>query len=187
MQYGALNSDDVIVLERVLFCFTARRLRFLEIGVYDGQTARGIRDYCSENGISLEYCGLDNGNQNDGTLPFEGARMIKGDSAESFHLVPAQFDVVLSDGCHCVNHVILETIHYGNKVVSGGFMLFHDTSPRIQHTMKDPHGPNIPEFHNSVNLAHALLRFPFPPWKETDRRWNDASPWGGMAAFQKIQ
>lgn len=189
---GSQNPEDVEVLESVLKLYAGKPCRFLEIGVLNGQTARGVKQFCDENKIALEYWGIDiNGPEFHGqpNPPFAGANFIKGDSAEVFHLVPEELDVVLSDGCHCINHVILETLHYGKKVVRGGFMLFHDTSPSIQQTMRDPHGPNIPEFHNSVEVAHGLMEFPNIHW-----RWHQASTdhvpverrnWGGMIAYRK--
>lgn len=185
MNYGALTLVDVSVLEEVLSKYRNRPLRFLEIGVHTGATARGIRDYCEANGISLEYWGIDLGVQWDGQIPFVGANMVKGDSAEVADSVPSVFDVVLSDGCHCANHVIIEVALYGEKVAYGGFLLHHDIAPHVQQTMKDPHGPNTPRFHNSVNEALEMIHFPWHPWIEYIRRFDPDSKWGGMVAWRR--
>lgn len=185
MSYGALNTIDVSLLELVLSQFNYKAMKLLEIGVYSGYTAIGISQYCRVNHIDLEYWGMDNGAICEGKKPFDEAHFIKGDSAESFHLVPNDFDVVFIDGCHCINHVILDTFHYGQKVKPGGFMLFHDTSPELQQTMRDPHGPNIPEFHNSVTAAHRLIKFPFPPWILWRDGWEPKSLIGGTSVYLK--
>lgn len=187
---GSQNPEDVEILESVLKLYAGQTCRFVEIGVLTGQTARGIKQFCDENGVALEYWGIDPvspEHYHQPREPFPGAHFIQGDSAESFHLVPPRVDVVLCDGCHCINHVILETIHYGSRVVSGGSMLFHDTNSLIQQKMRDPHGPDIPQFYNSVLAAHQLLRFPFSPWRlvsstimRLDRNW------GGMTAYSKV-
>lgn len=187
--YTSILPCDVEILEKCLKAVLPYTnddvVRFLEIGVFGGDTARGVKAWCDKRGLELEYCGIDNCAQLESQAPFPGAYFIKGDSAEVFHKTIDNLDIVFVDGCHCVNHVILDTIHYGRLVKAGGFMIFHDTSPEIQQTMRDPHGPDIPEFSNSVILAHNLMRFPFYPW---DLRWEKYQPGaksGGSRAFQK--
>ena len=184
MGYGAQQPEDIEVLEMVLSRYRGTLMRFVEIGIHVGSTARGIKEYCDLNRVHLEYWGIDPVVP-DPNPPFPGAHFIHGPSEESFHLAPDRIDVVLIDGCHCVNHVILDTYQYGARVMPGGFMLFHDVNPRIQHTMKDPHGPNIPQFYNSVLEAHLMIGFPFRNWKLLAEKWNNDAPWGGMAAYQK--
>lgn len=161
------------------------RIKFLEIGTFGGDTARGVWDRCWSHNIELEYWGIDNRSQIHSEAPFPGANFVVGDSAEVFHLIPFDFDAVLVDGCHCINHAILDTLHYGARVKSGGYMLFHDTSPEIQQTMKDPHGPNIPEFHNSVLAAHKLLGFPFSNWARWAEDYEPGATFGGMKIYVK--
>jgi len=187
---GSQNPEDVEILESVLKLYSGRSCRFLEIGVLTGQTARGIKQFCDENGVALDYWGIDPVSPekyDKPREPFQGAHFIQGDSAESFHLVPENLDVVLSDGCHCVNHVILETLHYGAKVDENGFMLFHDTNPAIQQTMRDPHGSDIPQFYNSVLEAHRILEFPRYPWSFYGHRSESGRPWGGITAYRKFK
>lgn len=160
-------------------------IRFLEIGTFGGSTAQGIRDWCASVDCALDYWGMDNRAQIHSESPFPSATFIVGDSAENFHRVPFGFDIILCDACHCFNHVVLDTLHYGERVRVGGFMLFHDTNPAIQHTMKDPHGPSIPEFHNSVLLAHRIMRFPFPNWELFKEVFDEGAKFGGVQAYRK--
>lgn len=185
MRFGALTPTDITVLVYVLSSYHGRPMRLLEIGVHTGTTSRGIKDYCAANKIELDYWGLDSGGQCDGKPPFDGSSMVIGDSAESANLVPEEFDVVFVDGCHCFNHVILDTVLYGEKVRRGGFILHHDTAPHVQHTMRDPHGPSTARFHNSVNDALAAVRFPWRGWTEVMRRHDTEINYGGMAAHQR--
>lgn len=183
------HPEDVEVLEWALGHYKGQPCRFLEIGVLNGQTARGIKQFCDENKIELEYWGIDPVSPEKWGCPrepFPGANFIQGDSAESFHLAEGPFEVALIDGCHCVNHVILDTIHYGAKVAYGGYLLFHDTNPEIQNTMRDPHGPDIWQFHNSVLEALTMIRFPTELWhyaKDSDHV--EGRKWGGMTCFRK--
>lgn len=185
MTYGALTRTDIDVLEAVLACFQGRSLAFTEIGIHTGTTARGIRDYCAANRIRLEYTGIDNGTlHHDLTVPFEGARLIVGNSAEVFHLAPVA-DVILVDGAHARNDVILDTYNYAPRVRIGGFLLFHDTSPEIQHTMREAYGPDIPPFYNAVNDALDMMRWPWPGWYLWRDDYERGAKFGGMRAYRR--
>jgi hypothetical protein len=72
-------------------------------------------------------------------------------------------------------------------VRAGGFLIYHDTAPHIQQTMREATGPDHPLFYNSVNAALLALRL------REDNRWRlfkegfDAeSKIGGMTVFQKL-
>ena len=184
--YGALNSVDVQILEEVLSKYSERPLRFLEVGIHVGSTARGIADYCNRNAIGLEYWGVD-AVKPDVCPPFPGASFVHGDSAEVFHLVPRGFDIAFIDGCHCRNHVILDTLNYGDRVSHWGYLLFHDCSPEIQQSMRDPHGPNIPQFHNSVLEAHKLMGFPGRQWEHVRSGYEHGHQYGGIDVYRKVR
>ena len=186
MGYGALNCEDVEVLEHAISKFSM--IRFLEIGVHTGTTARGVYEYAKSHGASLEYWGIDP-IVPELNPPFPEARFIHGFSDEVFYMIPEGFNVVLVDGCHCINHVMLDVLHYGPKVIQGGFMLFHDVCPSTQHSYPNSqalHGPDIPQFKNAVNDALKLLSFPFYPWIHVMSKWDESKPWGGMSAYLKL-
>lgn len=188
--YGALTWDDIRVLEDVLRCYKGRDrpLRFLEIGVHTGTTSRGIKHYCDKHQIQLEWYGLDNGTQNDGVPPFPGAKMVVGDSVECAHLLPDVIDVVFVDGNHSFNHVVLDTLLYGEKVPVGGCIIHHDCAPHVQQTMKDPHGPPTPRFHNSVLAAlNAIGFFASQEWAFFSGGYDPKEKYGGMLAHTRIR
>lgn len=173
-RYGAILAEDVTILEIALsfvirICTSEqRRARILEIGMHDGGTARGIETFLNLHGIAVDYFGID---PDDGTTRFRhvpnGGTVIVGDSAETFMRIPGDLDLVWVDGCHCINHVILDTVHFAPKVRDGGFMLFHDVNPRGQGLCHQYHGPETPEFGLAIDLAHAALSFPsaWGPWR----------------------
>lgn len=193
MPYTSQTKIDAEIIEEVLAMAANENdhITVLEIGTYNGDTSREIKRWCDERAVVLEFWGVEAGWHPDlagkSKIPtaFPGANMVFGDSAEVFHRIPFGFDVVLIDGCHCVNHVILDTIHYGDRVVPGGFMMFHDTAPHIQQTMRDPHGPEIPEFYNSVNKAHLLMGFPNKNWEINKWGYDPTAAWGGIIAYRK--
>lgn len=187
---GSQTRADVTVIVDVLHQYQRKSVSLVEVGILTGQTARGIKTICDDFGISLYYVGIDPVSpevHNHPKQPFPGAGFRQADSLEAVHCIhPSSIDIAIIDGCHCLNHVILETILFSTKVRSGGWMLFHDTQDDIQGTMRDPHGPDMPEFYNSVNAAHRLIRFPDIHWKQVYRSQTPGHPWGGMTAFQKL-
>lgn len=183
-RYGAILPEDVEVLEDAMRHIVAewngndpRVVNVLEIGMHDGATARGIETYFNLHGVNIHYIGVD---PDDGTTRFRyvpnGATVIVGDSAEVFARVPGDLDLVWIDGCHCMNHVMLDTIHFAPKVRPGGFMLFHDVNPRGQGLHHQYHGPETPEFGLATDLAHAAIGFPWSSfWKPWDK-WIEKIP-----------
>ena len=164
-RYGAIFQEDVDVLEACLAeLVKAPVVRVCEIGSHDGGTAKGIRRYVEEHGAKVEYWGID---PDTCRLPWvwDGAHLINGDSAEVFHLVPDALDMVWVDGCHCMNHVILDTVHFAPKVRNFGFICFHDVNPVGSGGEHQYHGPQIPEFGLAVNMALAAIQFPWAPWE----------------------
>lgn len=187
------KSDAALILKTLEWAADIKHpLRVLEIGTFGGDTSREIRDWCRAHNVGLQFWGIDNSSHPDfkagreSPWPFPEANMVRGDSAEVFHLIPNYLDVVLVDGCHCINHAILDTYHYSAKVAVGGYMMFHDTDPAHEQTMKDPHGPDIPEFYNSVLHAHAMINWPFPNWKHIESSTEAGTPWGGLSVYHRI-
>jgi hypothetical protein len=167
-QYGAIMAEDATVLEDALLraCQVGKgAVRVLEIGTHAGYTARGMKRFLEAQGRAIDYWGIDPGLLCPVADPFPGAHMVHGRSEWSFHLVPECFDLVFVDGNHARNAVILDTYNYAPKVVPGGMLVFHDTSPTMQGQDYQYEGPRIPEFHVAVNEALELIGFPWHPWR----------------------
>lgn len=187
---GSQHPEDVDVLVNVMHEYQLEPCRLIEIGVLTGQTARGLKRIADEFGTSLMYTGVDPVSptfHNFPREPFPGAVFMQMDSLEAFHVLAGKFDVVISDGCHCFNHVVMETLLYGSIILPGGWMIFHDTNPKIQQTMRDPHGPHVAAFHNSVRAAHDFLGFPNKNWRKVyESVYGEGRLWGGFIAYQKL-
>lgn len=190
-RYGAILQEDVEILEECLFTALAesladRPLRVLEIGMHDGGTARGIEAFVKSSDATLDYYGIDPdlGKTRPRYVP-AGGKVIIGDSAEVFNQVPDEIDLVWVDGCHCMNHVILDTIHYEKKVRDGGFMCFHDVNPVGQGQEHQYHGPVIPEFGLATDMAHKAIRFPWAPWLLFKEAWPTDVHNCGTRAFKR--
>ncbi len=194
MGYGAITNRDAAVLEAVLKDIGCRHDKsgtmvpfdVLEIGTHMGGTARGIKDWCEVNGYALRYIGIESGAICTPTVPFDGATLVVGDSINCDYQIQGLFDLVYVDGCHDGLHVVFETISYGKKVRRNGFMLFHDTAPHIQQTMREAAGPDTPFFYNSVNAAHEFMGFPTKEWVLWKEDYDPDAKVGGMRAYRKV-
>lgn len=183
MNFGAMTPTDADLLQKVLDLYWRRPLRFLEIGVHEGNTARGIYEHCKRYGTDLIYWGIDVNIQ----PSFDWSHFVQGRSEEVFDQVPEDFDVVFVDGCHCVNHVILDALHYGSRIVVGGFMLFHDTAPQVQHVQKNHwvHPEDSRVNRTEVLLALQTIGWPNKQWVRWGSACDPKSDIGGIEAFQK--
>lgn len=182
--YGLLTPEDAALIARGLEAAFARFPNpvVVEIGIWDGGTARGIRGFASDR--PFRYYAVDNSQDVPAAVPFEGAQLVRGDSGEVYDQVPLECHFVLLDGCHCVNHVILDFLHYGARVVGGGLLAMHDVAPGMQGRDYQKHGPRIPDFHvattRGLELLASILEL---EWVEIGRE--TASDWGGTILFQK--
>jgi hypothetical protein len=160
-------------------------VRVLEIGMWKGVTARGFKRFIEEHGGAIEYWGIDPGLLEEPEAPFEDANFIKGKSEESFHLFPGLFDIVLVDGNHSRNGVILDTFNYEPKVAPGGFMIYHDTNPKCQGTGYEYDGPHIPEFGIAVRAAWEMIGWPWEPWTLVMEKYEANHHQNGTTAYRR--
>jgi hypothetical protein len=189
--YGLLQMPDGGIVSKTLEALSPKPLvRVLEIGVFTGETAIGMKRFLEEHGSTIDYWGIDPGlligKQID--LPFPGAHLISGRSERSFHLVPDNFDLIFVDGNHCRNGVVLDIVNYSPKVVPGGFMVFHDTSPHNQGIIIgnfqrycEPDCPEIPEFYIAVLDAFRVVHWPWTPWTLFCEYAEKDSLWGARS------
>lgn len=189
-RYGSIIDEDADVmdacLEKACSIFKSQGvLSVCEIGMFAGGTATGIKRKVESLGMQVLYTGIDAGYITNPTVPFPGARVIKGKSEEVFNLVDNGLHLLFIDGCHCRNHVILDTMNYCCKVVPNGFVLFHDASPHTQGIDKQPCGPNIPEFCISVLSAFELMCWPHKGWSHFMTKFRPDFKLGGISAFQR--
>ena len=151
--YGLVSFAEAAAIERSLLRLAQRfpndNLQILENGIEKGRTSRGIRDWLAQNNIKnyTHWC-VDLGRSGQ-EKPYPDVRMVWGDSAEVFSLIPTHIHWVFIDGCHCTNHVMADVAHYGNKLVPGGEMIVHATFDQVP-IFQDyqDHGPrDRAEFH----------------------------------------
>jgi len=195
--YGLISFEEAHAIEksllRVASRFKQETIRILEIGVHEGRTSRGIRDFLAENKISnVEHWAIDNGKIAK-TKPYETVKMVWGDSSETGYLVPTQLHWLFVDGCRCINHVLIDISRYGNRLIPGGEMVVHDTFAEMPlFTDYQEHGPrDRPEFHiTGVRLA--LKEFGLSPLIRQDYKFVEEVKYPsftdkkGATVFEKV-
>jgi hypothetical protein len=184
--YGSITAEDGEVIDATLEQLVPLgRVKWLEVGMFAGGTGRGVKRFLDARNVPLEWWGIDAGYITEPSVPFAGAHVIHGRSELVYPTVPNDFDGIFIDGCHCRNHVILDTMNYAPKVKPGGFLLFHDTSPFAQGKDKQPCGSDLPEFWISTLAAFDLMRWPWPGWRLFMEKYRDGLPLGGVRSYQK--
>jgi len=189
--YGTMTNVDVNQIEKSLTLlkktFKDKHVNLLEIGLDKSKTARAIHKKLPELGITdYTYWAIDANPKT--SLPFKECKMIIGKSEEVFNQLPLLHWVFI-DGCHCSNHIMLDFLNYGYKVVKDGFLLFHDTGPYSQGHHYQRHGPNEPDFYIAAEKAFEKLDiFNRLDWTHISSDYDDKNTeWGGVSIFQKIK
>jgi hypothetical protein len=194
--YGMITDDDAGVLESCLIvaASSAKKnmvpFKILEIGVCHGDTSRGIKNFLDSKGIPFLYYGVDNQRDKQIEVPFNGANMYLGESSEVASRLPNDFNFILIDGCHCLEHVIVDFTIYSNKLSKDGMIAFHDTGKRTQEKNDyQGHGdPNNRNYYIAVRKAISLLKIDerrdFEKVVEID---NFKYDFGGMCIYIKTK
>ena len=187
-QYGIITNTDVMQIEDSLKILADTfnnkcHVNMLEIGCSLGYTSRAIVKKLTELELKdYSYWAIDIY----GKTPFEECKFVLGKSEENFMNVPKELHWLFIDGCHCVNHVMLDFLNYGPKIVKNGLLLFHDTSPSVQGRNYQKHGPKIPEFHIAVKMAWDKLdMINKPDWELISNKYDITKKIGGTAIFRR--
>jgi Methyltransferase domain len=202
--FGCITETDKRTLQTAIetTCDTLNSdtLKFCEIGIFTGDTARGIKQVTENKGKRLVYWGVDNESNIPVPLPFFEANVVLGDSAIIYPQVPdLQFDILFIDGSHCTDYAMLDFLNFSPKVKLGGIVLFHDTSPKTQHKLDyQGFGPSDPndktkalyhEFGTGVRTAFeklGLIPAYRSDWELVSETWSDEN-WGGISIFRKLK
>lgn len=139
-RYGSMRDpEEYDLIDRVLDRIKSEfgSVSFLEIGVCHGGTVAGVARRCKEIGVQLTAAGVDclEHYKPDRNLfpeiPPDYA-FYEGDSMDQWRNIPGTFNLLLVDGCHCVNHSMCDFLNYSPLLVVGGYCLFHDTALPLQ-------------------------------------------------------
>lgn len=195
IKYGLISDTDARTLEKTidLICnvFDDEWVNITEIGVYGGDTGKGMSEYIKSKNALYWMTGIDNSKDKE-AVRFPYNTMIYGNSNEVYNqLEDNSQHLIFVDGCHCFAHVVSDFFCYAPKIKIGGYFAFHDTGKHIQ-PMKDfQHGDkNNPDAYISVRKALLAIGMFLPVsnfgfnliFDEADET-NEA---GGICVFKKL-
>jgi hypothetical protein len=210
IKYGLISETDARTLEKTidLICdeFDEKTLNVTEIGIFDGQTARGIYEYIISKeypfyDIELQrsinkdyecnYTAIDNEKDKPIQLPFPECKLIIGNSNEVYNQIEDNSQhLCFIDGGHDFPTVISDWYCYKNKVMVGGFLCFHDTSPQAQGRDWQRKGDeNDPDMSISVLKALneiGLMQGRVDGWGLVFNEFDPEDRCGGVCCFRRI-
>jgi hypothetical protein len=195
--YGLISEVDAQVIEKTLYLiikeFDGHIINTLEIGVFNGDTSRGIHRFFTGKNILNTHKAIDS--QKDFVMdsPFPECKFIIGNSAEVYNQIEDESQhFIFFDGCHAFPAVVCDFFCYASKVKPGGYMAFHDTGKHIK-PFKDYQfigRKDDPDMYISVRKAlqkMELLNNRFPFWKLIFDEADENNEAGGIVVLQKIK
>ncbi len=199
--YRTMDKTLQLVLDQ--FDDGNTEINTLEIGVNSGNTSRGIRDFINRNSpnrVSHNHIGVDSQKDFKMESPFEECNFLIGDSLEVSNRTDGNNDMIIEnasqhfiliDGNHDLFYTIADFLAYKDKVVIGGFIAFHDTSPNISPT-QDWQGrgnKDDPDFCIACRRAVkaiGLLDTCYPGWKLVFDEYEPTGIIGGIIVVQRF-
>ena len=138
MQYGLISRVDSNAMEEcfdnIAISFANEPIKYTEIGLYNGRTASGVKEYFVSKNYPYEITGIDNCMLGEKLVFFpDEARLIDGSSIELYNRIEDNSQhFVLVDGNHSFPYVVADFFCYKDKIKKGGYICFHDASPQTQ-------------------------------------------------------
>jgi hypothetical protein len=138
IQYGLISRIDSDAMEA---CFDRiaeespnEAIRYCEVGLYNGRTTHGVKEYFLSKGYPYEITGIESFILGEKMVFFpEDGNLINGSSIEIYNRIPDNSQhFVLIDGNHSFPYVIADYYCYIRKLKKGGYICFHDASPQTQ-------------------------------------------------------
>lgn len=193
--YGLMPNSDYrtmdLVLDEVCNSFKQGVINVCEIGVHQGNTSRGIRNYLKQKGRELKHTGVDNQRDFKMGAPFPESNLIIGNSYEVYtKLEDNSQHFIFIDGNHSYPITMLDFLVYSDKVKEGGYIAFHDTGAHIQ-PMVDFQGIGDMDDEDMYIACRkavkklGLLDNKYAGWELIFDRWSNELHTGGILLVKK--
>jgi hypothetical protein len=128
-------------------------IRFLEIGICGAGTVRGVYRKAGELQCPVHCAGVDFECYRPDPFPSPHYDFHAGDSMDQWRNIKKEFNLLFVDGCHCVNHSMMDFLNYSPFVVVDGYALFHDTAS----DGPDDHQGAWPQNHSYAGQPPSML------------------------------
>lgn len=138
IQYGLISRVDSDTIEKTidLICeqFPDDIFCYCEVGLYNGRTTSGVKEYLQHKMMPYYLTGVDNFKDKEVLVYYPGdANLIMGSSIEVYNQIEdGSQHFILIDGNHSLPYVIADFYCYMIKLKVGGYICFHDASPQTQ-------------------------------------------------------
>lgn len=138
IQYGLISRVDSDTMEKVFDMiaeeFPNESIRYTELGLYNGRTSGGVKEYFLSKNYPYEITGIESFILGEKMVFFpEDGNLINGSSIEIYNRIPDNSQhFILIDGNHSFPYVIADYYCYKDKIKKGGYLCFHDASPQTQ-------------------------------------------------------
>jgi hypothetical protein len=144
MKYGDMREEEEQFMDGLLAVIHTDfgYVRFLEIGVLSGNTARGIVRQCNAIGCKVSGAGVDFAQWRPNPTPCTDYQFHAGDSMDAWRGIGSVFNLIFVDGCHCVNHSMCDFLNYSPMLEVGGYCLMHDTAAPLGRETQDQYYQN---------------------------------------------
>lgn len=208
IKYGLISETDASCLEKTidLICdeYNDDLLRVTEIGVYSGETGKGICEYI-ENVKDKDVCIIGIESIKDDQIIMNADEyndLIIGNSTEVYNqLEDNSQHLIFVDGDHSLIGVISDFYAYADKVKVGGYIAFHDTGRHIKPFKDFQHGDkDNPDAYISVRKALQKIGLLYPDnfsdrkhlhhamydWELVFDEADENNEAGGICIFRKI-
>lgn len=195
MKYGWMSEKDGLTMDRILglVCerFPQGVINTIEIGVREGRTSRSIRDFFKNKNRINFHTGIDNLRDIQVGSPFSECHFIVADSFDASEQVQDNSQhLCFIDANHSFHFTAADFLLYKEKIIKGGYLAFHDTSPNIK-PFTDYQGVGKKESHfNFISCRlvvekMGLLKDQFHGWKLILDEYDEHFPTGGIVLIQK--
>jgi len=156
-RYGFIREIEADLIDQVLAQIKVQfgEIRMTEVGVFSANTTRGVYRWGMEHDCPVHCVGIDFEHYRPNPTPDENYTFYSGDSMDLWREFPKDYrsNFCFVDGCHCVNHAMMDFLNYSPFVVVNGLCLFHDTAlPSFQ-----KHQEQWPQDHSYAGKPSSVL------------------------------
>lgn len=192
--YGLITHKDAETIEHALtlvcLTFVSGEIKTTELGIHHGRTATGIHNYITHiRGRQHRHIGVDNEKDMPINVPFPGCVLLLGDSTVMAEMIPDNSQhFIFIDANHSFASTIADFNAYCDKVVRGGLIAFHDTSPKIPE-FKDFQGGDSEDPNCYISCRKAVEYLGLlnsTQWQVVFDEYDNFSDTGGMICLKKM-
>lgn len=199
IQYGLISKVDSVTIEKTIDLIlkefpSDEFICTTEVGIFDGNTSRGIHEYIELKNRGNWHIAIDNNKDKQVTIPFLQCNFIIGNSNEVYNQISDNSQhFIFIDGCHAFPMVVSDFFCYESKVKEGGYLAFHDTGFHISSYKDYQRMGDEKDLDMYISVRKALGKIPLLPSLDCRNGWklifdeqdvNDEA--GGICVFKKL-